>query len=61
MLPFFLFFLFFRARELASVTVKSTDIDLLASEFEITKEQAELYLRENKGSVEDAIRVVIAA
>ena len=46
---------------MASVTVKSTDIDLLASEFEITKEQAELYLRENKGSVEDAIRVVIAA
>jgi NACalpha-BTF3-like transcription factor len=45
---------------LASVTVKSADIDLLASEFEITKEQAEVYLRENKGNVEDAIRAVIA-
>ncbi len=46
---------------MAAIQVKSTDIDLLMKEFEITRERADLYLRENNGNVEETIHAVLAS
>lgn len=43
------------ARELASVVVQQADIDLLASEFEISAEEAEKKIRQARGDVKLAI------
>eukprot|EP01114_Cavostelium_apophysatum_P005045 TRINITY_DN1561_c0_g1_i1.p1 TRINITY_DN1561_c0_g1~~TRINITY_DN1561_c0_g1_i1.p1 ORF type:complete len:115 (-),score=33.64 TRINITY_DN1561_c0_g1_i1:11-355(-) len=50
-----------RERELASVSIKQEDIDLIVGELEITKQKAEVALREHKGDVVAALRHLIAA
>jgi len=41
------------------VKVNPVDIDLVASEFEITKAAAELALRENKGDLLATLKVLV--
>ncbi|EGD82933.1 hypothetical protein PTSG_03566 [Salpingoeca rosetta] len=48
-----------RQKELASVKVKEEDIDLIAEQMETTKKQAEQVLRENKGSLKDALKALL--
>ncbi|XP_071479751.1 huntingtin-interacting protein K-like [Diadema setosum] len=44
-----------RERELAKVTIKKTDVDLIIQEMEISRSEAERSLRENKGDVVQAL------
>jgi len=47
-----------RDKELAAVTIDSADVKLIANEFEIDAESAELKLRESKGDVVAALRML---
>lgn len=49
-----------RERELAAVKVVPGDVDLLVAEFELTKKDAELKLREAKGDVKAAMERLVA-
>ena len=46
-------------RKLASVKVKKEDLDLVCSEFEITKLRAERVLKENNGDLASALTALI--
>jgi NACalpha-BTF3-like transcription factor len=48
-----------KEKELAAVKVSESDIDIIASEFEIQKRQAERALRENKGDLQATIKEMI--
>jgi NACalpha-BTF3-like transcription factor len=50
----------FRQRELAAVSIKEEDIDLIVNELEITRTIAEVTLREHKGDVVAALRHLIS-
>lgn len=49
------------AKELAAVSVRQEDIDLLASELELTQDEAETKIRQAKGDVKLAIANAIGA
>ncbi|KAJ3173304.1 hypothetical protein HDU87_007677 [Geranomyces variabilis] len=49
-----------RDKELAKVTIGKEDLELVASEFQITKAQAEVALRENKGDVRNTLRKLVS-
>lgn len=44
-----------RDKELAAVKVSPADVDIISIEFEVTKKQADLRLREHKGDVRAAL------
>ena len=44
-----------RERELAKVPIEKTDVDLIATEFEIPRPKAERTLREHGGNVVEAL------
>eukprot|EP00959_Pyramimonas_sp_CCMP1952_P085702 1792766-Pyramimonas_sp.AAC.1 len=48
-----------RDRELAKVTIKMEDVDIIADEFELDKKKAERILRENDGNVQQALKFLI--
>lgn len=49
-------FYIFREKELALVKVNEADVELLASEFEITQVEADRYLRINNGDLAATIQ-----
>lgn len=44
-----------RRKELAKVTIKKEDVELIMNELDIPKSQAELTLRENEGDIVKAL------
>ncbi len=50
-----------REKELAAVSIKSEDIDLIVNELELDRKAAEIALREHKGDVIATIRHLLAS
>merc|ERR1711934_1030560 len=48
-----------RARELAKVAVKDEDIALVAAEMNLTREEAEQFLRENEGDAKQTLTALV--
>ena len=48
-----------KEKELAAVRVTESDIDIIASDFEIQQRQAERALRENEGDLQATIKQMI--
>lgn len=52
-------FLNHRMKELSSVQVKPEDVQVIVQELEITKQQADMLLRENQGDLVKALRAAV--
>lgn len=48
-----------RMKELSSVQVKPEDVQVIVQELDITKQQADMLLRENQGDLVKALRAAV--
>jgi len=49
-----------REVELASIAIKTEDVDLIVNELEISQQQAERILREHKGDIVAALKYLVS-